>query len=67
MDKWDNQIVRNSYEDKLDTEQCMSIIQLLHKIQDIVKFFKANLADYQKAEEYLRRYENLRERTLAIV
>lgn len=23
VDKWDNQIVRNSYEDKLDEDQCM--------------------------------------------
>ena len=51
----------------MDEEQCCQIISLLHQIQDIVKFFKANLAEYQKAEEFLRRYENLRERTLAIV
>jgi hypothetical protein len=67
VDKWDNQIVRNSYEKILNEKDCLIIIGLLHKIQDTVKFFKANLAEYQKAEIYLRRYENLRERTLAIV
>ena len=37
------------------------------KIQDTVKFFKANLTEYKKAEVYLRRYENLRERVVTMV
>ena len=31
-----------------------------------MKFFKANLTEFKKAEVYLRRYENLRERVLTL-
>ena len=32
VDKWDNQIVRNSYEKILAEKDCLVIIGLLHKI-----------------------------------
>ena len=55
------------YEKILTHENCQELITLMLKIQDTVKFFKANLTEYKKAEVYLRRYENLRERTVTMV
>ena len=67
VDKWDNFVIKSSYEKTLNEKECQDIIELLHRIQDTVKFFKAHLAEYKKAEVYLRRYENLKERIITIV
>jgi hypothetical protein len=65
--KWEDLIIKTNYEIVLEKEDCDQIISLLLQVQDIVKFFKAHLLDYKKADVYLRRYENLRERVLTLV
>ena len=68
VDKWDDMAGKKGWYDKiLSPEHCSELIGLMLKIQDTVKFFKANLTEYKKAEVYLRRYENLRERVVTMV
>lgn len=70
VDKWDERGQRELYYDNdkvLELEECDDLVALLHKIQDGVKFFKAHLNDFLKADVYLRRYENLRERLTTMV
>jgi len=40
-----------------------NLIQLLHRVQDGIDFFKGNI-DYKKAEVYIRRFESLKEKIL---
>jgi len=67
VDNWDNIIASTNYETIINEEQCLEIIQVLLQIQTTVKFFKANLQEFKKADIYLRRYENLRDRVLTLV
>ena len=48
VDKWDNFVIKSSYEKTLSEKECQDIIELLHRIQDTVKFFKAHLTEYKK-------------------
>lgn len=66
VDNWDTSIESTNYDTVVSEDQCAEIIGVLLKIQSTVKFFKANLTEFKKAEVYLRRYENLRERVLTL-
>ena len=64
--RYQNELLYNE-EKFLNTEECESLVDLLHRIQGSVKFFKAHLNDFQKAEAYLKRYEVLKERLTTLV
>jgi len=64
VEKWDTLIAQKNYEIILEEGQCADLVRLLLSVQENVKFFKANLTEYKKADVYLRRYENLRERVV---
>ena len=70
VDAWDERGQKELYYNNdaiLDENEIKVLVLLLHKIQDSVKFFKAHLNDFLKAEVYLKRYETLRERLTALV